>query len=73
MKELVQEITSHVESIDLEVTSNFDAALHTTSLPPQDFGAQPVGDVQTLLPLVAQLAVDASNQSVVETDPAAQS
>ena len=28
MKELVQEIDSHMESIDLEFTSNFDAALH---------------------------------------------
>lgn len=33
MKELVQEIDSHVELVDLEVTSNFDVTLHTASLP----------------------------------------
>ena len=43
-KELVQEIDSHVESTDLEVTSNFDVALHMAPLPPPDFGAQHARD-----------------------------
>ena len=34
MKKLVQENDSHVDSFDLEVTSNFDAALQTDPLPP---------------------------------------
>ena len=48
MKELVQEIDSHVESIDLEVTSNFDVALHTAPLPPPNSGAHHDWDAQTL-------------------------
>ena len=34
MKKLVQENDSHVDSFDLEVTSNFDAVLQTDPLPP---------------------------------------
>ena len=34
MKKLVQENDSHVDSFNLEVTSNFDAALQTDPLPP---------------------------------------
>ena len=48
MKELVQEIDSYVESIDLEVTSNFDVALHTAPLPPPNSGAHHDWDAQTL-------------------------
>ena len=48
MKKLVQEIDSHVEPIDLDVTSNFDAALQIASLPPSDSGAQHAEDAQTL-------------------------
>lgn len=46
MKELVQEIDSNVELVDLEVTNNLDVVLHTASLPPPDSGAQPTIDVQ---------------------------
>lgn len=46
MKELVQEIDSHVELVDLEVISNFDVTLHTASLPPPESGAQLAEDIQ---------------------------
>ena len=72
MKEMVQEIDSYVESIDLEVTSNFDAALHTTPLPPTDSGAHHAGDTQTLPDSAAQPANDATNQPIMETDPVTQ-
>lgn len=42
MRELVQEIESHVELVDLEITSNLD-----TSLPPLNSAVQPAGDVST--------------------------
>ena len=68
MKELVQEINSHMESIDLEVTSNFDATLQTASLPPPDSSAQYARDAQTLPYSVARPATDAPTQPAVETD-----
>ena len=71
MKELVQEINFYMESIDLEVTSNFDAMLQTASLPPPDSGAQQAEDTQTLPYSAAQPARDALTQPAVETDPAA--
>lgn len=42
MRELVQEIESHMELVDLEITSNLD-----TSLPPLNSVVQPAGDVST--------------------------
>lgn len=72
MKELVQEIGSHMEAIDLEVTSTFDAALHIAPPPLLNSGVQPTGDVQTLPSSVTQPAVDAPSFSVVEIDPTAQ-
>lgn len=42
MRELVQEIESHMELVDLEITSNLD-----TSLPPLNSAVQPAGDVST--------------------------
>lgn len=42
MRELVQEIESHVELVDLEITNNLD-----TSLPPLNSAVQPAGDVST--------------------------
>ena len=61
-----------MESIDLEVTNNFDAALHTTPLPPPDSGAHYARDAQTLPYSAAQPAKDVSNQPAVEIDPTAQ-
>ena len=72
MKELVQEIDSYMESIDLEVTNNFDVVLHTTPLPPPDSGAHYARDAQTLPYSAAQPAKDVSNQPAVEIDPTAQ-
>ena len=72
MKELVQEIDSHVESIDLEVTSNFDVALHTAPLPPPNSGAHHDWDAQTLPYSATQPTEDASNKPAAETDPATQ-
>ena len=60
MKELVQEIDSHVQSIDLKVTSNFDAMLHTAPLPPPDSSAQHAGDAQTVPYSAAQSTGDVS-------------
>ena len=51
-----------MESINLEVTSNFDAALQMISLPPPDFGAQHAGDAQTLPYSAAQPIGDALTQ-----------
>ena len=70
MKKLVQEIDSHVESIDLDVTSNFNAALQIASWPPSDSGAQHAEDAQTLPYSTDQPAEDALTQPTVETDPA---
>lgn len=72
MKELVQEIDSHVKSIDLEVTSTCDVALHIASLPPLNSGAQPAEDLPTPPPSAVQPVEDAPSQSAVETDPATQ-
>ena len=68
----MQEIDSYMESIDLEVTSNFDAALHTAPLPPLDSGAQHVGDAQTLPYLAAQPTRDALNKPTMETNSTVQ-
>ena len=68
----MQEIDSHVASIDLEVTSNFDAALHTALLPPPNSGAHHDWDAQTLPYSATQPAEDALNKPTAETDPATQ-
>ena len=68
MKELVQEINSYMESIDLEVTNNFDATLQTASLPPLDSSAQHARDAQTLPYSAARPATNAPTQPAVETD-----
>lgn len=52
MRELVHEIDSHMELVDLEVASNLDFAPHMASLPPPDSTALPAEDV------LAQPAVD---------------
>lgn len=64
MKELVRVINSHVKSTDLEVTSNFDAALHVAPLPHPNCA----GDTQTVPYSVAQPARDATNQPTEEID-----
>ena len=68
----MQEIDSYMESIDLEVTSNFDAALHTAPLPPPDSSVQHVGDAQTLPYLAAQPTGDALNQPAMDTNSTVQ-
>ena len=45
MKELVQEIDSHMELVDLEITSNRDTVPHTTPSPHPDLTAQLAVDV----------------------------
>ena len=57
---------------DLEVTSNFDAALHTAPLPPPDSSVQHVGDAQTLPYLAAQPTGDALNQPAMDTNSTVQ-
>lgn len=69
MRELVREIDTHVELVDLEVTSNLNATLN---------GAQPTEDVQAQPFPIAQPTKDAPAQPVEDTalsrstDPAAQ-
>ena len=72
MKELVQEIDSYVEAMDLEVTSTFDVALHTTPSAPLNYGVQPAKDVQTSPSSAVQPAIDTQSSSTVEIDPTAQ-
>ena len=72
MKELVQEMDSQVEAIDLEVTSTFDAVLNTAPLPPLSYGVQPAEDVQTSPSSAVQPIVDTLSSSAVETDPTTQ-
>ena len=69
MRVLVEAIDSHVELGDLEVTSNFNAVLHTTSLPPPDSGAQLTGDVQAQPYSTTQLAEDVSAQIAEDAIP----
>ena len=69
MRELVRKIDTHVELVDLKVTSNLNAVLH---------GAQPTKDVQAQLFSAAQPIEEAPAQPAEDTalsqstDPAAQ-
>ena len=69
MRELVREIDTHVELVDLEVTNNLNATLN---------GAQPTEDVQAQPFLTAQPTEDAPAQPAEDaalsrsTDPTTQ-
>lgn len=61
-----------MESFDLEVTGNFDAALQTDILPPLEFGAQHAEETQVLTHFAAQPIEDEPNQTNMETNPTTQ-
>ena len=58
MRELVREIDTYVELVDLEVTSNLNTALHSAQ-PTEDIEAQPFPAAQPTEEALAQLTEDA--------------